>query len=103
MSKCREVIYKNEVGAIVRKIRGVDSGYYINNIYKNEKYNFYWYENNRGYIHILRVVTVKMNGKIQHYSIEDNRLKPNGKLASVFWGIYKTPSEAEYAIIHYLD
>lgn len=51
----------------------------------------------------MRVVTVKMNGKIQHYSIEDNRLKPNGKLASVFWGIYKTPSEAEYAIIHYLD
>lgn len=75
----------------------------MNTIYKNEKYNFYWFRNSKGYYHILKVKAMKYENVIQWYSIEDMRLKPDDTLHSEFYGNYKTELDCLEAIENYFN
>lgn len=54
--------------------------YYPNQTYKNNQYNIYWFINSKGYLHILRPATEKLNGKIFNYTIKDFMLTKDNML-----------------------
>lgn len=38
------------------------TSYYVNQIYKNEQYNLYWFINSKEYAHVLKPCKVLLNG-----------------------------------------
>ena len=46
--------YKGAALLTLEKIKGTVTSYYVNQIYKNEQYNLYWFINSKGYAHVLR-------------------------------------------------
>jgi len=100
--KCKNAIYGSKTENTIKNITQ-DQQYFINTIYKNDLYNFYWFENSKGYIHVLKPHAMKCEGIIEWYSIEDMRLKPNDMLHSEFYGRYKTELDCIQAIENYCN
>ena len=94
MPKCKNAVYGKEAEAVKNRITG-GKNYYINTIYTNE-YGFKWYENSRGYIHIIRIEPCKADGFIC-YNLQYYRLKANGKLADEGYRFFATYDEAKRA------
>lgn len=77
---------------------GRDS-WYTNKVYKNSEYNFYWYINSKGYIHVLRPSKVSINGSIIYYSIDDSMLTKNNMLKqTALYGNFKSLQDCIQAI-----
>ena len=74
-----------------------------NIIYHNDKYNFYWYLNSKGYYHVLKAKAMMFDGRIIYFTVEDMRLKPNDTLHSTDCGNYKTKEEVIQAIESWCD
>lgn len=103
MSKCRLPIYSGYAEKIANKIRCTND-YYINTIYKNEENGFYWYENSRGYIHVLKVKPMTAEGgRVVYYAIEDSMLKADGMLKHETHGFLRTVEDAEQIIKEWCD
>ena len=94
MGKCRNAVYGKEAEAVKNRITG-GQNYYINTIYTNEN-GFKWYENSRGYIHIIRIEPCKADGKT-YYILKHYRLKANGNLADAGYNLFLTYAEAKKA------
>lgn len=80
--------YKGAALLTLEKIKGTVTSYYVNQIYKNEQYNLYWFINSKGYAHVLKPCKVLLNGRFLHYAIEDNDLSTAFKNSN-FVRIYK--------------
>ena len=74
--------YNGEALATMEKIMGDTTSYYPNKVYKNEKYNLYWFINSKGYMHVLKPCKVTLDGKLLHYAIEDNLLTTDNMVQS---------------------
>ena len=85
-------VYDNRT---VKTIAGITEGkqHCINTVYHNEKYNFYWYLNSKGYYHVLKVKAMRYEGRVIYFTVEDMTLKPNDTLSSKNCGNYQTESE----------
>ena len=77
--------YNGEALATNEKILAGMDTYTPNKVYKNKQYGIYWFVNNHGYIHVLKPLGVRMNGKILHYAIEDYLLTKDNILQSKGW------------------
>ena len=73
-------VYSGKTLETEEKIKGDISAYYTNKVYKNTNYNIYWFINQRGYLHVLRPATEKMNGRILNYTIKDFMLTKDNML-----------------------
>jgi hypothetical protein len=79
-------VYSGESLKTMEKIMDNVRSYYPNQTYKNNQYNIYWFINSKGYLHVLRPATEKLNGRIVNYTIKDfmltkdNMLKDKGVL-----------------------
>ena len=67
----RICVYSKKALETMEKIMGSVKSYYPNKVYKNEQYNIYWFINSKGYMHVLRLSKVNINGKISGYAIND--------------------------------
>lgn len=74
--------YKGAALSTLERIKGTVTSYYVNQIYKNEQYNLYWFINSKGYVHVLKPCKVLLNGKFLHYAIEDNLLTTDNMVQS---------------------
>lgn len=79
------IFFNGESLATYEKVMNGMKAYTPNKVYKNEKFNIYYLVNSRGYMHILKPMTVKMDGKILYYSIEDYILTKDNMLCSKGW------------------
>ena len=77
--------YNGEALDTKEKIMAGMNTYIPNKVYKNKQYSIYWFINNHGYLHVLKPLGVKMNGKILHYAIEDYLLTKDNMLQSKGW------------------
>lgn len=77
--------YSGESLATYEKVMNGMQAYTPNKIYKNEKFNIYYFVNSHGYMHILKPMSVKMDGEILYYSIEDYMLTKDNMLRSKGW------------------
>lgn len=103
MATCNKSVYDNRTEETRKKIQGNQKAFYINKYYKSCEGAFYWYENSKGYIHIIRPCTVSLNGKISHYTIKDFLLTVDNMLKEVSdIGYYKTPEEVAQSITNNL-
>ncbi len=73
-------VYSGESLETMEKIMGSVKSYYPNKVYKNEQYNIYWFINSKGYMHVLRLSKVNINGKISGYAINDFMLTKDNML-----------------------
>ena len=73
-------VYSGESLKTMEKIMGNVRSYYSNHTYKNNQYNIYWFINSKGYLHVLRPATEKMNGRILNYTIKDFMLTKDNML-----------------------
>ena len=73
-------VYNGESLKTMEKIMDNVRSYYPNQTYKNNRYNIYWFINQRGYLHVLRPSNVTMNGKIIGYAIHDYMLTKDNML-----------------------
>lgn len=64
-------VYSGESLKTMEKIMDNVRSYYSNQTYKNKQYNIYWFINSKGYLHILRPATEKLNDRILNYTIKD--------------------------------
>ena len=95
-------VYDNRTATTITNI--VEGKQHSTNIvYHNDKYNFYWYLNSKGYYHVLKVKAMMYDGRVLYFTVEDMRLKPNDTLHSNTYGNYKTESEAIQAIKNWCD
>ena len=87
--------YSGKSAATVEKIRDGLSMWSPNTIYQS-KQGWYWFENTKGYIHILSVICKKgKNGNVLHYSIEESMLTKEDTLKQLnVFGRYKSLNEA---------
>jgi hypothetical protein len=86
--------YSGDALNTMEKITGNITTYEVNKVYKNTEYNIYWFINQNGYIHVLRPCKITIDGKVLHYSIEDNLLTKDNMLKSKGnSGDYKTVDE----------
>lgn len=91
--------YSGEALVTMEKIMNGQNSYRPNEVYKNTIYNFHWYINQNGYMHVLRPIRTTLNGVFQHYSIEDSLLTKNNMLKqSAIIGNYITVDEVIQAI-----
>ena len=74
--------YSGEALVTMEKIMGDTTSYYPNKVYKNAKYNLYWFINSKGYMHVLKPCRVTLDGKLLHYAIEDNLLTTDNMVQS---------------------
>ena len=74
--------YKGAAILTLEKIKGTVTSYYVNQIYKNEQYNLYWFINSKGYAHVLNPCKVLLNGRFLYYAIEDNLLTTDNMVQS---------------------
>lgn len=74
--------YKGAALSTLERIKGAVTSYFVNQIYKNEQYNLYWFINSKGYVHVLKPCKVLLNGKFLHYAIEDNLLTTDNMVQS---------------------
>ena len=94
MPKCRNAVYGKEAEAVKNRITG-GKDYCINTIYTNEN-GFKWYENSRGYIHIINIEPCRADGRVCHI-LQYYRLKPNGNLVDEGYKFFMTYAEAKKA------
>ena len=73
-------VYSGKALETMEKIMGSVKSYYPNKVYKNEQYNIYWFINSKGYMHVLRLSKVNINGKISGYAINDFMLTKDNML-----------------------
>lgn len=73
-------VYSRKALETMEKIMGSVKSYYPNKVYKNEQYNIYWFINSKGYMHVLRLSKVNINGKISGYAINDFMLTKDNML-----------------------
>lgn len=73
-------VYSGESLKTMEKIMDNVRSYYLNQTYKNNQYNIYWFINQRGYLHVLRPSNVTMNGNIIGYAIHDYMLTKDNML-----------------------
>ncbi len=95
--------YSGESLTTYEKIMDGMRVYTPNKVYKNGKHSIYYFVNTHGYMHILKPYTVKMDGKVLYYSIEDCLLTKNNMLQSKGWNgefasIQEVIEELEYRI-----
>ena len=91
--------YNGEALATMEKIMNGQNSYRPNEVYKNNTYNFHWYINQNGYIHVLRPTKTNLNGIFQHYSIEDSLLTKDNMLKQIAVnGNYETIEKVIQAI-----
>ena len=76
MAKCISV-YSGHVLEHVNKIVGNHENIKINVLYFNPEYGFYWYLNNRGFYHVIKIHSVKHHGEVQ-FMVFDKLLCKNG-------------------------
>ena len=76
----RICVYSKKALETMEKIMGSVKSYYPNKVYKNEQYNIYWFINSKGYMHVLRLSKVNINGKISGYAINDFMLTKDNML-----------------------
>ena len=72
--------YSGESLKAMEKIMDNVRSYYQNQTYKNNQYNIYWFINSKGYLHVLRPATEKLNGRIVNYTIKDFMLTKDNML-----------------------
>lgn len=77
--------YSGDALATYEKIMDGMTMYTVNQVYKNEKHNIYYYINNHGYMHILKASTMRMDGKILYYTIKDYLLTKDNMLELKGW------------------
>lgn len=83
--------YSDKAMATMEKIKNDVVAYIPNKTYKNKIHNIFWFINSHGYMHILRPTSVKMDGKILYYAIEDYLLTKDNMLESKgYIGNYKS-------------
>ncbi len=85
--------YDNRTEETRNKIMEGKTSYYTNRVYKNSVYNWYWFINSKGYIHILKPCKINYDGRFSHYEIEDILLKADNMTKSNTKGFYKTREE----------
>ena len=91
--------YNGKALATMEKIINGQRSYRPNEVYKNIIYNFHWYINQNGYMHVLKPIKTNLNGVFQHYSTEDNLLpKDNMLKQSAIYGKYETIELCHQAI-----
>ena len=73
-------VYNGEALKTMEKIMDNVRSYYPNQTYKNNQYNIYWFINSKGYLHVLRPATEKLNGRILNYTIKDFMLTKDNML-----------------------
>ena len=76
----RICVYSKKALETMEKIMGSVKSYYPNKVYQNEQYNIYWFINSKGYMHVLRLSKVNINGKISGYAINDFMLTKDNML-----------------------
>ena len=74
--------YSGKALATIEKIMNTITVYTVNQVYKNEDHNIYWFINQNGYMHILRPCNVKLDGKTIYFAIEDYLLTKDNILQS---------------------
>ena len=74
--------YSGEALKTKEKVQGKIYSYYVNQLYKNEEYNIFWFINKHGYMHILKPCNVRLNGEHLYYAIEDYLLTKDNILQS---------------------
>lgn len=93
--------YNGESLVTYEKVMDEKKTYTPNKLYKNEKYNIYYFINTHGYMHILKPFAVKMNKRIIYYSIEDYLLTKDNMLQSKGWnGEFTTLQEVIKELEH---
>lgn len=73
--------YFDDALRTVEKIKGNQTSYYANRIYHNEEFNIYWYENTKGYMHVLKPQKNPFTKGIETIDFlitKDNMLKETG-------------------------
>jgi len=92
--------YCGEAAETVREITENRTEYDFNTLYYNKLYGWYWYRNNKGYFHVIKVerkrkIFTKSAGMIKWYEINDYRLsKDNKVILSESYGYRDTIQEA---------
>ena len=76
----RICVYSKKALETMEKIMGSVKSYYPNKVYKNEQYNIYWFINSKGYMHVLRLSKVIINGELSGYAINDFMLTKDNML-----------------------
>lgn len=74
--------YSGAALVTMEKIKGTITVYIPNKVYKNAKYNLYWFINSKGYMHVLKPCRVTLDGKLLYYAIEDNLLTTDNMVQS---------------------
>ena len=73
-------VYGGESLKTMEKIMDNVRSYYLNQTYKNNQYNIYWFINSKCSLHVLRPSIEKMNGRIVNYTIKDFMLTKDNML-----------------------
>lgn len=82
--------YTGEAAKTKEKIEEGRKSITINQLYKHSN-GWYWYLNNKGYIHIIQALKVNFMGEFSHYTIIDQLLtKDNMLKESKRYGRYKS-------------
>lgn len=92
------MIYKGSALETVEKIREGKKVLTVNKKYKHSQ-GWFWYVNQKGYYHILRIVKVKLNNQFLHYAIKDLLVTKDSKLRETnVYGNFETVEAAEKSL-----
>lgn len=78
-------VYNGETLETMERITNGMTCYFVNTVYKNDKYNIYYYINSKGYMHVLRKEKEHFNQELRYvikdYILsKDNYLRDKGVL-----------------------